>query len=125
MQVIKRLAIYGMLVFFTAVLAGLGFHAAEKGIQTIVDSDSPPQTIHINQQDHALQVTVLDKQVTPPKLTLGDRWSRELESTKSRVGDTIDQLNFNAGRTLQIISRQIIEWIDANLTDLLHRAVAS
>lgn len=125
MQIIKRFTIYGLLILFISALAGLGFHTAESGIQSLVGSDKPPQTIHLKQNDQVLQVTVLGKQVTQPKLTLGDQWSRSLESTKSRIGDTVDRLSYDTGRTLQVITRSIMEWIGAHLSDLIEKAVAS
>lgn len=94
-------------------------------MQAMIGSDRPPQTIHVNQADQSLQVTVLGKQITQPRLTLGDQWSRQMESTKNQFGGVIDRLSFDTGRTLQTISRTIMEWIGVNLGDLLHRAVAS
>lgn len=125
MQIIKRFTIYGLLIFFISALAGLGFHTAETGIQSLVGSDMPPQTIHLKQNDQALEVTVLGKQVVQPKLTLGDEWSRRLESTKNGVGDIVDRLSYDTGKTLQVITRRIMEWIGAHLSDLIEKAVAS
>ncbi|GAX90686.1 hypothetical protein [Effusibacillus lacus] len=115
MASLRMFLLYTALVTMTVVLVGVGFHTAEKGIQSMVGSGGPPKSIHVDADNQAIQVTVLGKQVVQPKPTLGDKWSRQLESTKSEMGETMTQLSFGIGRLLQDLSRGIIEWVGDKL----------
>ncbi|WP_018132384.1 hypothetical protein [Effusibacillus pohliae] len=117
MLLVKRFLLYASLVCMTIVLVGGGFHTAELGIQSLVGTGGPPKSIHVNADKQAIRVTVLGKQVVEPKPTLGDRWSRQIESTRSELGETMSEFSFQTGRLLQDVSRRIIEWIGSQLEE--------
>lgn len=123
-HICKRLFVYAFLVFLTALLIGIGFHTAEKGINAMTGTDRPPKTIDVKTDPAAVQVTFLGKKVVQPKPTLGDEWSASLDSTSASMGSLIDRFAFETGNLLQRIAQLTIEWIAGIVGGIVQTAMA-
>lgn len=119
MSRVRAFLLYAGLVGLAVMLAGIGFHTAERGIRALVGTGGPPQTIHVETGGQTIEVTVFGKQVTQPVPTLGDRWSRRLEATKSEWGEAVNEAGFEIGRLLRQAARRLIEWVASLIANLI------
>ncbi|BCJ88598.1 hypothetical protein [Effusibacillus dendaii] len=113
MRIFKRLLLYASLLALTVTMIGVGFQTAERGMQALVGTGGPPQSVYLDANRQAVQVTVLGKQVVSAPGTLGDRWSRQFEAAKLQVGSSFEQASVGMGHTLQTVSAELIRWVTA------------